>query len=329
MTRNEILTRWPRASESFIRSNLGTPSPFPVNAPWSESEVEKLKSYYADTPAEEFSIQKFADSIGRTFAAVALKASKLEISGKRTDPATFSNDHVANISKAQKNRVERDGPEILTRGLRKYMQGGKNGFTGHHHTEENKNETSLRFKAWHGSNPHPRGMRGKKHSKEFCEKMSLLHSGKKVPREQVMKMLKTKAANGTLVNPRPEASWKCGWEEVGGKRFYARSRWEANYGRYLEWQKLQGLIVDWDHEPKTFWFEGIKRGVMSYLPDFWVKTKTGEEYHEVKGWMDARSVTKIKRMAKYHPTIKLQVIDSVRYRTLAKQLKQIVPGWAP
>jgi hypothetical protein len=27
MTRNEILTRWPRASESFIRSNLGTPSP--------------------------------------------------------------------------------------------------------------------------------------------------------------------------------------------------------------------------------------------------------------------------------------------------------------
>jgi len=27
MTREEILTRWPRASESFIRSNLGTASP--------------------------------------------------------------------------------------------------------------------------------------------------------------------------------------------------------------------------------------------------------------------------------------------------------------
>lgn len=38
MTRNEILTRWPKSSESFIRANLGTPSP---NNPCSPSQLER------------------------------------------------------------------------------------------------------------------------------------------------------------------------------------------------------------------------------------------------------------------------------------------------
>lgn len=119
-----------------------------------------------------------------------------------------------------------------------------------------------------------------------------------------------------------------GWIELGGRRFFARSSWEGNYGRYLEFQRTHGLIADWKHEPDTFWFEGIRRGTLSYLPDFRVHLNNGAvEYHEVKGWMDPKSKTKLRRMAKYHPAVKLIVIDAPRYRGIAKAAKLVVPGW--
>ncbi len=118
------------------------------------------------------------------------------------------------------------------------------------------------------------------------------------------------------------------WVVIGEKHFYARSRWEANYGRYLEWKRERGLIVQWDHEPDTFWFVDIKRGVRSYLPDYRVLNLDGSlEYHEVKGWMDKRSVTKLRRMKKYHPKVKIVLIDSARYQSLRKSVSAIVPGW--
>jgi hypothetical protein len=126
---------------------------------------------------------------------------------------------------------------------------------------------------------------------------------------------------------RPQ-SWNSSWVVVGGNRFYARSRWEANYARFLEWQRAKGTVVSWEHEPETFWFDGIRRGVCSYLPDFKVVLADGAvEYHEVKGWMDAKSITKLKRMAKYHPTVRLVLIDSPKYQALERKMKKEVPGW--
>lgn len=123
-------------------------------------------------------------------------------------------------------------------------------------------------------------------------------------------------------------TWKAAWREIGGQRNYFRSAWEANYARYLEWLKGRGLIVSWKHEPETFWFEAIKRGCRSYLPDFVVVERDGSfVYHEVKGWMDDRSKTKIKRMAKYHPAVKLIVIDSKNYKAIAKTVSRMIPGW--
>src|SRR4051812_46374772 len=69
----------------------------------------------------------------------------------------------------------------------------------------------------------------------------------------------------------------------------------------------------WEYEPDTFWFEKIKRGVRSYLPDF--IDMNGTSYHEVKGWMDPKSVTKIKRMANY-PAVKLVVITGKEYKSV-------------
>lgn len=128
--------------------------------------------------------------------------------------------------------------------------------------------------------------------------------------------------------PAPKRPDSAGWREIGGKRNYYRSRWEANYARYLEWLRERGEIESWEHEPKTFWFEAIKRGVRSYLPDFRVVTKSGSvEYHEVKGRMDQRSRTKISRMAKYHPGVSLLVIGKRSYLELHARLGRVVPGW--
>lgn len=127
---------------------------------------------------------------------------------------------------------------------------------------------------------------------------------------------------------KPRMDTKAGWREIGGQRCYFRSRWEANYARYLEWLIVQGHVVKWEHEPKTFWFENIKRGVRSYLPDFRVELPGGYvEYHEVKGWMDGKSKTKLKRMAKYYPDVTLVLIDAPRYRAIAKKMRYIIPGW--
>ena len=141
-------------------------------------------------------------------------------------------------------------------------------------------------------------------------------------------MLKTKEERGNLIPERPGASWKAGWREVAGRRIYFRSQWEANYAHYLQWLKGLGQIKEWEFEVETFWFEGVKRGTMSYLPDFRITENSGQYvYHEIKGWMDERSATKIKRMAKYHPDVKLIVVDSKAYRALARQIKNAVPGW--
>ena len=110
----------------------------------------------------------------------------------------------------------------------------------------------------------------------------------------------------------------------GGKRkdlgnTYFRSAWEANYARYLNFAKIK-----WEYEPKTFWFDGIKRGSRSYTPDFYLPEE--DRYVEIKGWMDKKSRTKLKRMAKYYPDVDIELIDSTRYRAIAKW-KKVIPGW--
>jgi len=186
-----------------------------------------------------------------------------------------------------------------------------------------------RFIAWHQTHEHPRGMLGKNHTKESCDQISASQMGKKVSSATVLKMMKTKFARyGTTAPNTKHGSWKSAWREIGGRRIYARSRWEANYARYLEWLKVNGQIKEWEHEPETFWFVGIRRGCCSYLPDFKVTENNGSSgFHEVKGWFDARSKTKIKRMAKYHPTVSLRIIAAPWFKENGRKLSGIIPGW--
>ncbi len=119
-----------------------------------------------------------------------------------------------------------------------------------------------------------------------------------------------------------------GWRKIGRRKIYARSTWESNYARYLQWRKECGAIKSWEHEPKTFWFKGIRRGVCSYLPDFRVKGNDGEVvYYEVKGYMDRRSRTKLKRMDKYFPEVKLVVITAGWFKNHSLLFDGVIEGW--
>jgi hypothetical protein len=92
--------------------------------------------------------------------------------------------------------------------------------------------------------------------------------------------------------------------------------------------KKHGKILEWEHEPHTFWFEGIKRGTNNYKPDFRVVFPTGNiEWYEVKGYMDSKSATKIKRMKKYHPSVVLNVIDGNWFKTNSIVLKKVIQNW--
>jgi len=118
------------------------------------------------------------------------------------------------------------------------------------------------------------------------------------------------------------------WAEIGGQKCYFRSLWERNFSRYLQFLKETGQIRNWSHEPKTFWFEGIKRGVVSYKPDFQVIDNDGRTvWYEVKGFMDSKSKTKIRRFAKYFPEETLRIIGPKWFADNNQKLRMLIPDW--
>jgi hypothetical protein len=113
---------------------------------------------------------------------------------------------------------------------------------------------------------------------------------------------------------------KRGVYEVGGHSIYFDSSWEYVYACALEKRKKLKIIKDWKHEPRTFFFTEIKHGTTRYTPDFMVEHLDGSiEWHEVKGYMDAKSKTKLRRMAKYYPNEKLVIIDKKSIQNIKRR----------
>lgn len=139
---------------------------------------------------------------------------------------------------------------------------------------------------------------------------------------------------------RPRRSFDHIERPVGVRGIRFRSKAEANYAAYLDWLVHVGGVQSWDYEPRTFWFTldavdgGVRRGVTSYKPDFlvWQERATRgawREWHEVKGYMDARSKTALARMKLYYPDETVIVIDSKQMAALKRQVGGVVPGWLP
>lgn len=115
-------------------------------------------------------------------------------------------------------------------------------------------------------------------------------------------------------------------DDLGGR--YFRSSWEANWARYLNWLISVGEIKTWDYEVDTFEFPRIRRGTRFYTPDFKVVNNDDSiEYHEIKGWMDPKSNTRMKRMAKYYPHVKVILIDTDAYYATARTVRGFIPNW--
>ena len=116
-----------------------------------------------------------------------------------------------------------------------------------------------------------------------------------------------------------------GWYDINGKRIYFRSKWEANYALYLDFLKGQKKIKGWDFEPEIYVFEKIRYGTRAYRPDFKVYNNNGTFYYdEVKGRMDSKSLTKLKRMKKYYPDITVNVIDGPCYKSIKDNLGKML-----
>ena len=271
---------------------------------WTPHEIARLKDAYAGVVYGcEIDLDGLAAELGRHKTLVCRKAREFGLTDQGRDMIP------PEVRKVKK-------PKYKTR-------------------EERSKANSERIKRHFATVGHPRGALGMKHtpeakaaiSKKSKERWAAMTEEQKG--EQIASAMKSRERNGTVQGMnREKASWGAGWREIGGFKKYYRSKWEANYARYLEWLKEHGEIIKWSHEPKTFWFEGIKRGCMSYLPDFHVVEKNGSEaYHEVKGWMDDRSKTKIRRMAKYHPSVKLIVIDSKGYAAIKKVMQPLIKDW--
>ncbi len=104
----------------------------------------------------------------------------------------------------------------------------------------------------------------------------------------------------TIKNPKVVATTP---SQRSGKRedlngIYMRSGWEANVARILNKKKKK-----WEYEPKTFVFKNIKRGSVTYTPDFYVKSLEGRKdvWIEVKGKMNTGDYTKLLNFKRGYP----------------------------
>lgn len=188
-----------------------------------------------------------------------------------------------------------------------YSTGQKARFSGHNGDMERARFVE-RMRLSREKNGHPRGMLGKKHTAETREAIGAPKRGKKRPRERVVKMLKTTLEKYGATNlGNRKGSWQAGWHEIGGIKMYFRSSWEVKYANHLHGLKLGGTVLKWEYEPETII---LGDSGYAYKPDFRVTLPdASQEYHEVKGWMDDRSKTKLQLMASLFPDKKVVVID--------------------
>jgi len=181
---------------------------------------------------------------------------------------------------------------------------------------------------------HPRGMLGKMHTEENKKKMSIrvkaMWNDKDhyLNSEEYKQLVSDRAVmlnkKGKLNNNNTYSNCKKSWFIDGNKRYFMRSGWELRYAALLNIFKKGKAIRDWEYEVDTFWFDEIKRGVRSYKPDFKIFNNDGSiEYHEVKGRMDAKSKTKLKRMKKYYP----DVVVIVKGAEFFKKNRKIIPSY--
>lgn len=263
-----------------------------TNPQLTDADKDLIRNYYETTHKDDFDLDALAKTLGRTKQFICRHARKLGLTDRSRVPS-----------------------------------------------KEVRTATSARMKNQWKEQPHPRGNLGKKHSDEALEKISTgskrawatskaFGIGHMSPENR--QRISDRASLAARQRP-PHKNYTKG---AGGRRAdlgdtYFRSSWEANYARYLNLLMKMGVVEAWEFEPETFWFKTIKRGVRSYLPDFKVKYRSDPTpvFVEVKGWVMAKDKTKWKRMKKYYPHIKLEIVGAKEYRAIKAKWSSAIPQW--
>jgi hypothetical protein len=270
---------------------------------WTDLEIEQVKSAYAE-PTLERQTAKLIDSglaFGRSRTAIHVMAHRLGLASSST-PKT---------GRKASHRKTRDAE----------------------HLSSVRSENAKRYIKRNG---HPRGAAGMKHTESVRVASSKRARGMWADPSSKWNSPESRQGRSDRILQRiAEGSMRSGHTRChGGRRKdlgnqYFRSSWEANYARFLNTLIARGDVVSWEYEPKTFVFESIKRGTRAYTPDFKIALPGGtHEWHEVKGWMDQPSRTRLSRMAKFFPDEKVIVIGESWFRAATRSgLAAVIPNW--
>lgn len=268
---------------------------------WSEGEVRLLTEWYTERDGKKLNLERLAEQLGRRKTTISRKARALGLSNQRRttgrkDNRKWKGDNVAarrSIGDHMRKRIAENGHP--------------RGMLGKHHTEEAKRRIA--------------------DTQRNQAALGMHHSQLNPPTQEQCDAISRAAAARVRKGGNSYSRVKDG-RRADLDNIYFRSRWEANYARFLRFRQEQGDIARWEFEPETFWFEAIKRGVRSYTPDFKIWDPGGTVYFvEVKGWMDAKSKTKLKRMKKYYPDVDLRLVGAKEYRQIERTIGTALPGW--
>lgn len=259
---------------------------------WNDNEINMLKALYAEGKYE-IDLAGLSDKLGRSKSNISRKARQLKLTNQKRKrrPELRSQRYQREISWREKTEGERHN--ILSRRSKDVIQ--KFG--------------------------HPRGFRELRICLACGRFFDVEHS---TPKKYCSRACVSKRLRKMNLYTRSKGGKR---EDLGG--LYLRSRYEANYARYLNFLKERQEIKEWQYEPDTFEFTKIKRGGRFYTPDFKITLTDGStEYHEVKGWDYPKGITKRKRMAKYFPHIKIVIINEEFFNGVRSQgFHRLIPNW--
>lgn len=290
---------------------------------WTNEEINILKDAYSKrdgTKNNDF-IKQLAIKLNKTEGAIRNKAYNLKITKR---DKYYTEEEIKLLKENYDKYSMNDLSEMLGRNesniFRKMKELGlkkthreKNTINPkkkHIYTNEERKRLSENAKKTIQEKGHPKGFKGCHHTAEEKEKIST--SSKNWWKQTLNSM--TNQSN-------PYSRTKSGKREDLNNVFF-RSSWEANIARYYNF-----IGVKWEFEPKTFIFHNITRGSVSYTPDFYLPEE--DKWVEVKGWMDGKSKTKLKRFKEQYPEEynKLQLITEKEYKEIKRKVSSYIKNW--
>jgi hypothetical protein len=284
---------------------------------WTPLEEAIIRQWYEDHGDGPLEIELLAEYLQRSPASIHMKSGALGLS----------------LPRGQRKKSKR-GEDGLTDNQRRRLP--VYGETGSEALHKGLSQAARDRIVKYG---HPRGMLGKQHNDEAKKEMSeasfRMHASRtEDQKEEIQERIRATnmerysvPAYVNIVAAEYTHTRGRGGRRADLENTYFRSSWEANYARYLNLLLSRGEIKSWEYEPHIFRFDGVKRAPLSYTPDFRVVDKDGVvAWHEVKGWMDSKSRSRLKRMAKFYPEERVIIIAKEEYKEIAKW-SALIDGW--